>query len=833
MVSPAIPPHASGQFPFLAPALGPNELGRLGQYRVLNVLGQGGMGMVFQAEDLRLQRTVALKVMLPEMARRAEAHDRFLREARATAAIEHDHIVTIFQVDEANGVPFLAMQLLKGMSLEDYLKKAQQTGKPLSLKQVLKLGREIAKGLQAAHERGLIHRDIKPANIWLDAGSGGRVKILDFGLARGAGDTQLTQSGMIVGTAAYMAPEQARGEKVDARADLYSLGCVLYRLCTGRVPFDKTDLIALLMAAASETPTPVRELNPQVPAELAELIDRLLAKQPEDRPAPARQVADSLAKIERHIRTVEDTTEPEMPSIRLRDNGSPTIQVAPRRRRWLGLVAVALLLAGGLAGGIAYLAGNRPGQATPFTQQAAMSVPETAKSLPEATNRVPEPTKPIPIPVEPSFEEWLAGVPKLPLDAQIKEVARKLEALNRGFDGRQMEAHISGDHLEAVTLCTDQVTDLRPLRALTGLRSLTCNGSSAGRGKLKDLTNLQGLQLTRLSCGNNPIEDLAPLRGLPLTYLDIQATKVCDLAPLALLLLKGLVVSNCPIADLAPIRGLTLEALGCKGLSPDVLATLKGLPLKQIDCDAKPPRVTGLLKSLWLLERINNQPVIEFWKKHDATHATFLEWIETTKQLPAEKQAEAVKAKIRERNNGNDGNAQCKVENNVVKELKLLSNNVGDLSAVRALPNLRVLWCHSSGHKGKFADLTPLVGLSLQELACWNNPITDLSPLRGMPLTSLNLSTNPINDLTPLKGMKLRMLYVDITNVHDLTPLAGMPLQDLRCNSTKVRDLTRLKKVPTLRVLRCDPEALRGIEVAQLFPKLKTLNDKPAAAFGK
>jgi hypothetical protein len=210
----------------LRPAQAPDEIGRLGPYRVLKLRGQGGMGVVFLAEDPHLQRTVALKVMRPDVARKASARERFLREARATARIEHDHIVTIFQVGEDRGVPFLAMQLLKGMSLEDFLKKKQgdNPGMPLTLGQVLKLGREIAKGLAAAHEKGLIHRDIKPANIWLDATAGGRVKILDFGLARPAAeDTRLTRLGTILGTPAYMAPEQAWGGQTDGRADLFSL----------------------------------------------------------------------------------------------------------------------------------------------------------------------------------------------------------------------------------------------------------------------------------------------------------------------------------------------------------------------------------------------------------------------------------------------------------------------------------------------------------------------------------------------------------------------------------------------------------------------------------
>lgn len=205
----------------LAPALAADELGRLGTYRVLKVLGEGGMGKVFLAEDPNLQRFVALKMMKASVAKNRNARQRFLREARLAAKIEHDHIVHIYQVGEDRGIPFLAMQLLKGASLEDLLSRC----KVLNVKQVLRIGIQTAQGLAAAHEHGMIHRDIKPGNIWIEPTGGGRVKILDFGLARTSqGEVGITQSGTILGTPAYMPPEQARGEKVDQRCDLYSLG---------------------------------------------------------------------------------------------------------------------------------------------------------------------------------------------------------------------------------------------------------------------------------------------------------------------------------------------------------------------------------------------------------------------------------------------------------------------------------------------------------------------------------------------------------------------------------------------------------------------------------
>jgi len=291
-----------------------DELGRLGTYRILQQLGRGGMGAVFLAEDTRLERQVALKVMLPEIARRAGARERFLREARAAAALEHDHVVSIYQVDEQNGVPLIAMPLLKGLSLEDRLAAEP----PLEMSEVVRIGSDIALGLAAAHARGMIHRDIKPANVWLEDRSQAagdspmpsrtsdsrplnapRAKILDFGLARLASqEPGLTQHGAAVGTPAYMAPEQCRGLAADTRSDLWSLGVVLYRMGTGRLPFSGPDTMAILLAIASDQPAAPHEVNPRVPPRLSSLIMQLLTKDPAQRPASAAEMAAALARPE-------------------------------------------------------------------------------------------------------------------------------------------------------------------------------------------------------------------------------------------------------------------------------------------------------------------------------------------------------------------------------------------------------------------------------------------------------------------------------------------------------------------------------------------------------
>jgi WD40 repeat protein len=325
---------------FLSPPQQPGEIGRLGSYRVLKVLGAGGMGVVFLAEDPELKRLVALKAMKPDLARNASGRQRFRREAQAAAAVKHDHVVTIYQVSEDRGIPYLALEYLEGQPLDEVLNR----GGPLPLAEVLRLGRQMAAGLQAAHARGLIHRDIKPANIWLESKgapgappTGARVKLLDFGLARAAADDlNLTQIGTLVGTPAYMAPEQARGEAVDHRSDLFSLGCVLYRMCTGQGAFRGTTHSALLLAVATDVPVPPCEVNPAVPQALSDLVKRLLAKKPEERPESAAAVGAALHAIELQLSPGQERAPAAPPPV------AAAVQ-RPRRRRLL--VAALVLLA--------------------------------------------------------------------------------------------------------------------------------------------------------------------------------------------------------------------------------------------------------------------------------------------------------------------------------------------------------------------------------------------------------------------------------------------------------------------------------------------------------
>ena len=270
-------------------------------YVIVEKIGEGGMGLVFLARDAELGRDAAIKTMKPELAARPLDRARFLREARAAANLTSDHIVPILHIGEAaDGVPFIAMPFLKGEMLDARLRREPLA--PIDL--LLKVAREVAIGLAEAHAAGLIHRDIKPANVWLEAHStGSRCKILDFGLARSMEkeDVQLTSAGAILGTPAYMSPEQARGKELDARSDLFSLGIMLYRMATSLPPFTGDTAASVMIAIVADEPRSVRELAPDLPPELLALIERLMCKDRAERPQSAAEVVTEVAAIVRQL----------------------------------------------------------------------------------------------------------------------------------------------------------------------------------------------------------------------------------------------------------------------------------------------------------------------------------------------------------------------------------------------------------------------------------------------------------------------------------------------------------------------------------------------------
>ena len=332
---------------FLEPCDVPGRLGKIGPYEVIDAIGRGGMGVVLRAHDTKLNRTVAVKVMAPEFAANATARKRFLREAQAAAAIVHPHVITIHAVEQTEKTPYLVMECVDALSLEAKIDRCGH----LELKEILRIGAQIAAGLAAAHAHGLVHRDIKPSNILLENGVE-RVKITDFGLARAVDDVEVTRCGEVLGSPPFMSPEQAQGKTVDARSDLFSLGTVLYAMCTGRSPFRAESTVAVLRRVCDDVPRPIPEVNPEIPEELIAIIDRLLAKDPADRFQTAEEVSDLLMRYLAHLQDPATSPPPERTSIQPAADGRTPGKGLSRGSRWRRralMIAAALLLVIGVS----------------------------------------------------------------------------------------------------------------------------------------------------------------------------------------------------------------------------------------------------------------------------------------------------------------------------------------------------------------------------------------------------------------------------------------------------------------------------------------------------
>jgi serine/threonine protein kinase len=270
----------------------PEMLGRLGRYDIERVIGSGGMGIVLKAHDSELNRPIAVKLLAPHLAHVGAARERFSREGRAAAAVVHEHVVAIYNVESGGPVPFLVMQYVPGRSLQA---RVEEDG-PLGVEEILRIGMQAASGLAAAHRQGLVHRDVKPSNILLE-NQVERAILTDFGLARAIDDASLTQTGILAGTPHYMSPEQATGGAIDHRSDLFSLGAVLYFMATGHPPFRAAGTLAVLHRICRERHRPVWEVNRDMPDELCDVIDNLLEKKPTRRPATADDVQQQLSQL--------------------------------------------------------------------------------------------------------------------------------------------------------------------------------------------------------------------------------------------------------------------------------------------------------------------------------------------------------------------------------------------------------------------------------------------------------------------------------------------------------------------------------------------------------
>ena len=759
----------------------------LGGYTILDKIGAGGMGQVFKAQHRKMERAVAIKMLPPSMTKDAVALARFQREVVAAAKLRHPNIVAADDADEANGVHFLVMEYVDGKDLSVLVKK----NGPFPVAKAVNYILQAAKGLEFAHKKGVIHRDIKPANLLLDGE--GTVRILDMGLARieeGDGHVQaeLTGTGAVMGTVDYMAPEQGLSTKhADARADIYSLGCTLYYLIAGKPTYDGETVAAKLVAHHTHPVPSLRDAKPDVPKQVEAVFKKMVAKKVEDRYQTMSQVVADLEKCQATLKTVaaNDETAAWQSSDTKEALSAAGGKKPPRKNIKLLAGAAGFLL---VLLAVIVIVRNKDGK-----EIARLEVPDgnsvEGQPTPEKTPPV-TPAKPITTFSDPKFQQWMKDVATMPAEKQVDAVSEKLVELNPGFDGKvggydfKGMPKIESGVVTELWLASDNVTDISPIRALVGLKILWCGGGTSNkRSILSDLSPLRGMKLTKLTCRGTKVSDLSPLQGMPLSVLFCEGTWVSDLSPLQGMPLSILVCHNTSVSDLSPLQGCkSLQSLnvGRSKVTPAAVAALqKTLPNCKIEWD-DPAKATTTAPAT------ASKP----WES-----PAFQQWMKDVQAMPAEKQIEAVSKKLVELNPGFDGKVTGvegritpKIENGVVTELKVLSDNVADISPVRAFVGLTVLHCTgSSAGKGKLSDLSPLRGMKLANVGFSSTQVTDLSPLQGMPLTGLSCYYTQVSDLTPLKGMKLTNLACFCTQVSDLTPLEQCrSLTSLKLTDTKV-----------------------------------------------
>ncbi|QDU21310.1 bifunctional serine/threonine-protein kinase/formylglycine-generating enzyme family protein [Urbifossiella limnaea] len=794
---------------FLEPATRPDSLGRIGHYEVLQVLGHGGFGIVFRAFDDVLHRVVAVKVLAPQMASTSPARKRFLREARSSAQVRHENVVQVYEVGETP-LPYIAMEFIPGETLQDRLNRIGPVDPP----EVVRIGRQIAEGLAAAHGQDLIHRDIKPGNVLLEGGAG-RVKITDFGLARAADDASISQSGIIAGTPMYMAPEQAKGEKLDQRADLFSLGSVLYQMAAGRPPFRANSTVAVLKRVAEDTPRDIREIVPEVPQWLCDIIAKLHAKNPDDRYQSAREVADVLADCEAQLKA----------NSKLKDFSRIPLSKQPTTRKsgsWKWAAAAVVLLPV-LALAVTEFAGvtqlfrpqATPNPITPGGDQTPVLVAKQEPLPPTFTNGIG-----MEFVVVPKGKSWLGGGKdklgdkevEFPADFYLGKYEVTQEEWVKVMGENPSHFSRTGGGKDAVKDVPDADLKRFPVERVSWEQ---CQLFVAKLNKLEKETGW----VYRLP---KEAEWEYACRGGPMVLSDKldSAYDFYFAKPTNTLLPEQ--------ANFTPAEGRGLKRTSQVGsYEPNSLGLYDMHGNVWEWCDDTEKAADGASHGVWrgggwnddswlcraayrytfppsyrqfhLGLRLARVPVgtpSPAAKSPPPAVAPFTDAdVQRIAALPAEQQVEEVRKELKRLNPKFDGKVEPTIDNGVVTGLKFLTDEVDNIAPVRALKGLVSLDCSRTNEvKGKLSDLSPLKGMALTSLNLEGTDVTDLSPLKGMPLKYLRLwDDSNVADLTPLEGMPLKSLLIfNLRHVKDLSPLKGMPLVSLLCRAP-VDDLTPLK----------------------------------------
>ena len=768
---------------FLSPATRPDSLGRIGHYEVLQVLGKGGFGIVFRAFDEMLQRVVALKVMAPQLAATSPARKRFLREARSSAQVRHENVVQVYEVAE-QPLPYLAMEFIPGETLQQRLDRIG----PVEPAEVVRIGRQIAEGLTAAHATDLIHRDIKPGNVLLEGGQQ-KVKITDFGLARTADDASISQSGIIAGTPMYMAPEQAKGETLDQRADLFSLGSVLYQMVTGRPPFRANGMLAVMKRVAEDTPRPIREIIPETPQWLCDIIAKLHAKDPADRYQSAREVADVLADCEAQLKANHKLKDySRIPRGKPRRSG---------RRKWVAVAAAVVLLpvialAVTEYAGVTHLLRLGPPKKGADQPRPAANAAFDAKEAQEAS------AKQLGVPVETTnsigMKFRLIPAGKFMMGSSKEEIDFWLKVKQDGWykelllsEGPQHEVEITQPFYMGQTDVT--LGQFRQFVKATGYKTQAEREGGAVRGfpngGFKEVANTNWLNPGYAQTDDHPVvcvswndavefcQWLSKEEGrtyrLPTEAEWEYSCRAGSKGRWSFGDNEGELWDYAKVGGNSqnhswPVAVLKENAWGLYDMHGNVEQSCQDLfdpnyyktspPKDPPGPSAGDERVAR--GGFWLWDDAWWSRSAMRHKHNPAGRANFIGFrvvlvvsspktttplavrpftdadVQRIAALPAEQQVEEVRKELKRRNPGFDGKMETKIEGGVVTEFQIVTDKVTDIAPIRVFDALRVLVCGGTltndGPQGLLADLTPLEGMnlaSLTHLGLWRTKVSD------------------------------------------------------------------------------------------------------------